>query len=293
MKHKNHHSETLRPKSAAPSVAVRLYLAMAVLTWGLYAVSSLGLGLLYSQCSADVLLASTPLPLFLDTAIAIIQSLLIPAAAWTLLCFAFFVRESPAVIRNLFLLYLGSLLFCRLSDLGSVLLSEHSLDLVTDVLYAAWYFLLDAVFALVLFFGLVRRRAQLQYRREAATLKASLLSRRENSVKLEETPLYPFRKPYEAGNPLLACSLRLGIVFSAVQVVQRVIYDIVYSIENGLPALSEIPVMLLYYTFDLLTGVLIYALMLLGYRFLFHAVQKKKGGVSVNDTPPSDQESNC
>ncbi len=237
-----------------------LYLLMAVLPYGLYALSSPGLSYLYTVCASDVILGATVLPIVLDCIIAILQIAIIPAVTWSLICIAGFSQRNSSQMLRLFFLYLGSLLFGRLTELGTNLWLNGSLNVATDLLYAVWYLALEGILAVVLFF-LIRRRVLSYTHAERAKLNALRFQAPKESVERAPTPLYPFQKFYRRDNPLLHTLLTLAILLAAVRVGQRILYDIVYCIDAAsLPAWSELPVMIAYYLGDLLLGLGFYAL---------------------------------
>ncbi len=246
--------------SCAVSSASRLTRLMLLFTYGLFALNSLGIAALFITCATDVLLSETVLPTLLDLLMDFIQILLIPIGAWSLIAFAYFRGESASVIRRLFGLYLGSLFFCRICNMAASLTFNGALYLEEDIIYAGWYLLLDLILAMALFF--IVRAQGMRHRRRMATAEAPI-------------PVYPFQKLYDKNNPLHRCILGLGIIFSSIQILQRILYDIVYSIEaESLPAPSDIPVMIAYYLYDIAFAFAFYFLARLLLRVLFAKAKK-------------------
>lgn len=242
--------QTINSATCSVSSAKRLYRLMLLFTYGLYAINALGIASLFITCATDVLLSETILPTLLDLLMDLIQILLIPIGAWGLISFAYFRGESASVIRRLFGLYIGSLFFCRVCNMVASLTFNGALYLEEDIIYAAWYLLLDLILAFILFF-VIRFRA-MRYRSHASI------------------PVYPLKKFYDKENPLLRCTLFLGIIFSSIQILQRILYDVNYSVEAGaLPPLSDVPIMIAYYLYDILISIAFYTLARLLYRFLF------------------------
>ena len=232
------------------SSARRLTRLMLFFTYALYAINALGIASIFVTVTADVLLEETVLPILLDFLMDLIQILVIPVGAWGVILFAYFRNESASVMRRLFGLYIGSLFFCRICNMAAALTFNGSLYLVEDIIYAAWYLLLDLSFALVLFF--VIRNAVMSFRRK------------------KEADPFPIQKIYDKKNPLLRTTLILGIIFSSIQVLQRILYDVVYCLDaESLPPLSDVPIMILYYLYDILIGVAFYFLVRLLCRILF------------------------
>lgn len=70
--------------------------------------------------------------------------------------------------------------------------------------------------------------------------------------------IYPFRSFVDIGNPLIRGAFWSGIIVAATKVAQRIFYDILYTVMYGIPQLSEIPGMIIYYSSDILYGVACY-----------------------------------
>ncbi len=266
----------MKRSPSSTSSGTKLILWMLLASFGLYALSSPGLSTLYVLLASDVLLASTLLPMTVDLLIRLIQTLLIPTAVWSLICFAYMNKEYSSAVRKLLGIYLASLLFCRVSDLAVTLGFQGSLSLSEDLLSALWYLLLDTVFALILFF-IVRSRAKALRTRELLQMKADLLTSRDDTLPRTSIATDPAGFLYNKENPLLSCTLLLAVIYASVRVVQRILYDVFYSIElESLPTLSEIPVMIVYYLGDLLFGVCFYLLARLLYLFLYRMKRSQK-----------------
>lgn len=237
-----------------------LTLWMIFTSYGLYAVSSLGLGLLYATLASDVLFADSWLPYAVSLLIETVQVLLIPSICFAILAYASFQRETAVKPLRLLWVYFGSLLFCRVADLGLALGLRHALSLSDDLIPAIWYFLLDTVFALILY-TVIRTKVKQLRREEELQTRAALLSSSEASVKRVFISIDPHGSLYSKENPLLRCTLLLSVIYTAVRLGERILYDILYSIEAAsLPAPKEIPVMIAYYLGDLLLGVCFFLL---------------------------------
>ena len=209
------------------------------------------------------------LPFFLSILIEVIQVLLIPSAVFSILTFAAFRKESAASAQGLLFCYLGSLLFCRIVDLSLALLINRSLSLWDDVIPAVWYLILEGVLALV-FYLVIRGKANALRREEKLQTKALLLEDREGSVKRVVIPLNPKGVFYSKKNPLLRCAMLLSVIFGAIRLGERILYDIFYCIaEATLPSPEEIPVMIAYYLGDLLFALCFYLVGRLLFRWLF------------------------
>lgn len=75
----------------------------------------------------------------------------------------------------------------------------------------------------------------------------------------KDSMVYPFSRLLDRKNPVLNSALAGGVVIAASKVLMRVWYDVFYTIINGLPSgAGEILLMLCYYLFDVVSGVLCY-----------------------------------
>ena len=70
--------------------------------------------------------------------------------------------------------------------------------------------------------------------------------------------IYPFRSFIDLNNPVIKSAFWAGVIVATTKVAQRVFYDILYTIMYGIPQLSEIPGMIIYYSSDILCGVACY-----------------------------------
>ncbi len=70
--------------------------------------------------------------------------------------------------------------------------------------------------------------------------------------------IYPLRSFIDLGNPMIKGAFWAGVIVAATKVAQRIFYDILYTIMYGIPQLSEIPGMIIYYSSDILCGVACY-----------------------------------
>ncbi len=70
--------------------------------------------------------------------------------------------------------------------------------------------------------------------------------------------IYPFRSFVDLENPMIKGAFWAGVIVAATKVAQRIFYDILYTVMYGIPQLSEIPGMIIYYSSDILCGVACY-----------------------------------
>ncbi len=89
-----------------------------------------------------------------------------------------------------------------------------------------------------------------------------LEKKRKADLKLGNKPgtdgIYPFKSFIDLNNPLIKSAFWSGVIVAATKVAQRIFYDILYTVMYGVPKLSEIPGMIIYYSSDILCGVACY-----------------------------------
>ena len=90
------------------------------------------------------------------------------------------------------------------------------------------------------------------------SVKLRLAAAKRLGAQVEISKPYPFATLVEFKNPLLKSALAAGICIAVSKVGQRIVYDLFYSLMYGAPRLAEIPVMIVYYLSDVLTGVACY-----------------------------------
>ncbi len=77
-------------------------------------------------------------------------------------------------------------------------------------------------------------------------------------IKPSTDGIYPFKSFIDINNPMIKSAFWAGVIVAATKVAQRIFYDILYTIMYGVPQLSEIPGMIIYYSSDILSGVACY-----------------------------------
>ncbi len=70
--------------------------------------------------------------------------------------------------------------------------------------------------------------------------------------------IYPFRSFVDLKNPMIKGAFWAGVIVAATKVAQRILYDVLYTVMFGIPQLSEVPGMIIYYFSDILCGVACY-----------------------------------
>ena len=241
---------------------------MAICSFGLIAVLSLGLTFFYNYCNTNIILYTSVLPEILKMLIDLLETG-IYAICFSLLLFSAFFRHENAPMLPLLFTYLGAITFRRICDLAGVLILYGSLDSL-DLTYAVVYILLDAALALVVFF-LARSGATAFYRSQALAMKKEMLFK-DADVHISFEGIHPFRKIVNTKNFIQLRILIISLILAGIKVLSRLVYDIDY----GAPAdLGEFFTMVIYYLSDLFLAVVFYALAVLILNKLFRQKQKR------------------
>ena len=268
-----HEQEIHEALACSSSSAKRLYLFMLLLTYGLFALSTLVLSPLLISLDSDILTSSTVFPSLLSALMHLIHLSLIPAAAWTVIGFAYFRREDSSLVRRVVAMYFGSLFFCRFCDMAAALMINKALYLEDDIIVPAWYLALDLIYNVCLFL-LLRGFVMRHRRREINGIKARIAASPKQSVPILSEPLYPFGSLYQKKHPILTLTLRLGLVFVAVAAIQEIVYTFAIFYDSTKPlSTEEIFVMIGRYVDALWIGACFYLLSLLLYRILFRKAE--------------------
>lgn len=251
-----------------------LPLSMTLLTFGLYALLSLGLTLPYNYCGTDELLYVSVLPEVLNLLIDLTE-MAIYALCFSIFLFAAFHKHDGAPALTVLWIYLGALLFRRLCDLFGVLILFGSLDSL-DLTYAAVYFLLDVALALVVYF-LGQRKAR-RFLLGQLTAPSSSALFKDTSPRLSTSALHPFRRFFDSSNPLQGHLAVVAIILAGIKILSRVLYDIDYGAPEDF---TEILIMAVYYLSDLILAVVFYVLSVLVLNCLFR--RQSKGNEKKED----------
>lgn len=235
---------------------------LAILSFGLFAVLSLGLTLLYNFCGTDVVLYTSVLPEILKILIDLTE-IAIYAICFSIFLAAAFYSHLNSPRLSLLWIYLGALLFRRLCDLLGVLILYGSLDSL-DLTYALIYFLLDAALALAVFL-LAQKRARKFYFSYCRKDQASSLFKDEAQPLYTEC-LHPFSKIYDKTNPLQVQTAVVSVILMAIKLLSRILYDVDYGAPEDF---KEILIMAVYYLSDVLLAVIFYVLSILVLNRLF------------------------
>lgn len=252
-----------------------LRLVLLLFTFGIFVLMAFGMNLPYNLANSDIILYTSILP---DVLLVLMDltEILVLAIAFSVILFALFMR-TPSL--GLTLLYCGAALFRRICELAVALILNHVID-TNDIFLNGLYLVFDIL--LVWAVWLIGRICSKEYHKKLALrIKASALFDDNHSEPISANPneLYPFQKIYSKENPLQRCALAVSILLSAIKVIDRIIFDIGYGAPEDF---SEILVMFIYYSSDLLLGVIFYILSVFVYHRLF---RKHHELTSVSNDP--------
>ena len=244
-----------------------LCIAMLISTLGISLLLSFGINLPYNIVCTNYVLYVSILPDILVVLIDLFEVALF-AAGFSIIIFSLFMKL-PTV--RLLLIYTASMLLRRAFDLCGALILGNALS-VDDIVYNLLYFALDVAMGTAVFL-ISRARAKKHHIKLALNSKKdALFSNDEITADPDTASVYPFKKIYSKENPPQVCALSASIILSAVKIISRIIYDIGY----GAPSLSEIPVMIIYYSSDILIGIILYAALTVGMNILFKQYKNQR-----------------
>ena len=232
---------------------------MAAATFGIYFLICFGLTLPYHYSNTDIILYSSVLPEILDVLTDLLETAVF-SFAFSFLIYSVFKKGNRSTTIGLFSIFLGAVLFRRICELIVILIVFKSLS-ANDFITSAASLLLEwlMVGGIVL---LIHVCANKHYRDAALSRKKSMLFS-DDEIEPNRSFFYPFKKIYSKQNSVQHCLMLIGIILSAVRIASRIIFDIFYTVENGFPSdaveiLKEIGTMAIYYSSDILIGILFY-----------------------------------
>ena len=255
-----------------------LFLTMLIGCGGLFVLLSFGFGFAYLFCNNNIILFQSILPDVIDI-VREITEILVWALALTLISYAIFFRLPKSIIQCLCFLLIGLLLLHRIFELVMVLIVYGSLDLYNDILENIFYLIGDLLLVLITYL-LASSTAKAYYRRRAIKTKAKSLFENDTSIDVTQEDFYPFKKIFDKANPLQVCLLKIAILFSAIKLLSRLLFDIGVGAPDGF---GEFLIMFAYYLSDLIFGIVFYVLAILIFHRLFAKINKTKNEKKLDD----------
>ena len=175
------------------------------------------------------------------------------AVCYSIIIYAAILRSSKAAFA-LCGVYAIACFVRRLAVLGITYVTYSYID-ATDIFNVCAYLLLEVAMALTVvafstFLG-KRYRAQLAQKQKAAQALGNLSLVEEIN----------FSSVFTKSNPIQCGALFAGVMLSFIKIAMRINHDIKYTKIYGAPdGVGEILTMIVYYTSDILVGVIFYAL---------------------------------
>ena len=242
---------------------------MAVSCAVLFAILALGLTPLFSYTNSDVLVRDTFIPILLDLVIKFMENAAF-AVSYALVIYSavFYTVKKTVALGGIYVL---AALVRKLITLGITIIGGATPD-ASD--YSSLAFTLIAEFiqmSAVIIFALALNKvyqARVKEKNKAA-VRLGDLSLKE---KLEFSAIFSHK------NPLHVSALFAGTMITAINVLQRIIYDLFYGVPTGI---SDVLTMIAYYLSDIFLGLVIYA----GIWFISAFLYKKDISVEKRDEP--------
>lgn len=264
-------------KKSTLRAGTRLYLAMLVLTLGLFAIVTFALTIPLNKVLSNVVLSQT---MWADVLLILLDlvEILAYAVGAALILFASFRPFSSSAVIRLSILYAATTLLRYIMDvLGAWILYGTRpffyYYMEPTILSKIPYLILDWLF-IVLCVALALTFANRYYRKRAILIRASALLKDEDVPLPELTEFYPFKKAISFKNPLQACTLMLGIVLIIAKIISNLIFDI-QRLSWGISlAIGDVISLILSYCATILVGVIFYTVCVLIFHYLFRHQEK-------------------
>jgi len=252
-------------------------LTMLIGCGGLFAVLSFGFSLAYLYCNSNIILFQSILPDMIDI-VRELTEILVWALAIALISYAVFFRLPKNITLRLCFLLVVLLLLHRIFELSVILIVHGVLDLSNDILGNLFYFVGDLLLVLITYF-LTVSTAKNYYRKRTLKTKAKSLFGNDTALELSLDDFYPFKKIFEKSNPLQLCLGKIAILFSAIKILSRLIFDLGIGAPKDL---GEFLIMVAYYLSDLIFGIVFYVFAILIFHRIFAKLEKEKKPDGVN-----------
>lgn len=264
--------------SLAKDVMRRLCLFVTLVPIAAALVSACIVSPVFTQISADVTYSASALPDILNYTNRLLD-IIFAAAQYASIIVSFILFPDLASRRAVRLICIGAtltrcllnLVVSAISD-GGGFVSGIPVTLLFAALELVQHYV--AVFIVSLICG-------------EATKRFSLLRSASRRIGSEEfdwvREVYPYRHPFSKSNPVQKSGLLISVIFSALLVISRLIYDFSYGAPESS---SEIIQMVVGYTADIASGILAY-----GFILLFSVLFFK--GLKAEAKPKRERTANC
>lgn len=229
-------------------------------------VSTCILSPVYTQVAADILYSNTMLPDVLGLAISLFD-VIFAAAQYTAIAISVILFRKAAYRRAVLLISFGEIAVERALNLAVSVITNNS-GTSSGLNVTLVYFALEA-FQLgicVLIVRFVCREATKKY------VMLCVAARRLGDLEFNWiSEIYPYRALHRVKNPIVKCGWIVGVIFAALKVMSRFIYDLSYGAPSGW---NEVAQMIAGYLSDILCGVFIFLFVLLFATYFFKWLAK-------------------
>ena len=240
------------------------YFWMMTTAVAIFYTLSVLLGIVYSVLSNNIVYMSSFLMYVIELGLQLLDIALYATA------FSFFILAIERYGFRRSVPFLASFLTLaavrRLASLGLEALMSGAVG-ADDISSSAIYFGLDAVTGLI-----VIAIACYEFHKYHLHVKGWQKIQRARGNNITPPALYPFEKVYSNENPLQVCALKIAILLSGEKILSRIIFDLYYGAPTSI---LDLLIMIIYYLFDILLGVLAYTAIYFLLSFLLPSRKEK------------------
>lgn len=245
----------LENKLYAHTVFKRVCLFTILVPLAAAIVSTCILSPIYTQVAADILYSNTILPDVLGLTISLFD-VIFAAAQYTAIALSVILFRNAAYRRAVLLISFGEIAIERALNLVVSMVTNNS-GTSSGLNITLVYFALEAfqLCICVLIARFVCSEATKKY------VMLRVAARRLGEPEFNWiSEIYPYSAPHRVKNPIIRCGWILGVIFAALKVLSRFIYDLSYGAPSGW---NEIAQMIAGYLSDILCGALIFLFVIL------------------------------
>ncbi len=222
---------------------------------------------IYTQISADVTFAGSLLPDVLNYTILFLD-IIFAAAQYSSLILSFILFHDTALRRIVRVICVTEIVVrCLLNLLASVIIDGA--DFVSGIPVTLFYSVIETLQLYITVFIASQICGE-------ATKRFSLLSTAAKRIGSQEydwvRQIYPYQGAFKKSNPLQKAGLLTSVIFSALLVLSRLIYDFSYGAPEST---AEILQMIVGYASDIIAGILVYIFILLFSVPFFKALENR------------------
>ena len=153
-------------------------------------------------------------------------------------------------------------------------------EILNDVIYLVFYFLLNMIQLLVIYF--IASADMNRYLRHREISRA-IEKKKGKQTETKASVVLPISKFFDRYNPLQRSALKMSIFMIALKLLSRALNDISYGAPTSF---GEVLVMIAYYLSDILYGIAAYLIALLIFTFIYDKLKKSEvEETEVSSTP--------